>query len=216
VSSGDAEKGSRIIREKPVIVWASSDWGDFFSRFEQLEQCDQDGILDMFHPPFSAPSMMALERTAFGIAKSVSMETSKVLKLLAICNTNAHEHFGNRNQVYFETAATNGMRLGSGKSALFLYASKVAHSCNPNTSYSSKTDDGSLEYKVIQSIKAGDMVTFSYLDKIWETPTHVRRTQLINSKSFLSQCERCIGPDFCRPFRCQAKTCSRHHSGCIS
>jgi SET domain len=207
VVSTDAEKGSRIIREKPVIVWTADDWADFFSKFRRLEQCDQDDILDMFHPPFSTPPMMALEREAFAIARRISMEPSKVLKILAICNTNAHEYYGNRNQVYFEDLSANGRRTGSGKSALFLYASKVAHSCNPNTSYSSKTDDGYLEYKVIQPIKAGDMVTFSYLDKMWETPTHARRNQLLGTKSFLCQCERCSGPDFCRPLRCQMITC---------
>ncbi len=72
----------------------------------------------------------------------------------------------------------------SGQSALFLFASKLPHSCNPNSTHTSRTKDGKLEYKVTREIIEGQIVSFSYIHDLWETPTHLRRKKLQNEDHF--------------------------------
>ena len=60
-----------------------------------------------------------------------------------------------------------------------------------------------MEYKAVREIKKGDMICFPYIGDIWETPTHIRRKELEESKSFLCRCERCMQPDLLRLVKCQ-------------
>jgi hypothetical protein len=104
---------------------------------------------------------------------------------------NLHNHeFSHMDQVSEESAA------------LFLFGSKVEHSCCPNVAYSSKTSDGLMEYKVIHPIKAGENVSFSYILDVFTSPTHERRQKLLLQKDFVCMCDRCKGPDFSRVAQC--------------
>lgn len=107
----------------------------------------QQAILDMYHPPLSAPAIVGLKKAALALCLSgVGIDVALIHKLLAIVATNAHQYYGER-----VAAAGGDMRLyetvsisEAPNSALFVYGSKIAHSCQPNLSYTSKTEDGAL------------------------------------------------------------------------
>ena len=143
-----------------------------------------------------------LQLVNYGVLDNVEL----IHKLIAIVVTNGHQYYGRPDVAYAEFFGLPGQQ-GTDMNALFVYGSKVAHSCEPNTAYSSKTADGCLEYKLIRPLKEGDLVTFSYLDKLFATPTHIRRDKLLKSKSFICKCERCVGPDFCRFLNCPTTGC---------
>eukprot|EP00977_Amphora_coffeiformis_P012802 scaffold3234_cov166-Amphora_coffeaeformis.AAC.17 len=187
--------GEIISREAPVLVWNTGHWLQLEDKFRDLCIQDQTSILDMYYPPLE-------ETTGMNLSMTQLVGTTPLLrKLVAIANTNSHEYYGYHNIAYTETITPNATP-GSGKVAFFAYASKVAHSCRPNSSYSSKTADGMLEYKAIRSISAGEMITFSYIDQLLETPTFIRRKKLMESKAFRCMCERCTSMDFCHSFPC--------------
>lgn len=198
IAAQDFAVGDVILREDPVLVWTSGDWRQCMEQFRDLPHDDQLGILDMFHPPLDEDP--ANDGTMFGFP--AGMDAQKIRKLVAIANTNAHEYYGRAQVMYSEIVMPDGIDPRTDKAALFLYASKVAHSCRPNSSYSSKTADGRLEYKAIRSIGEGDMVTFSYLENLPQTPTFHRRQELMRTKSFLCKCERCMAPDCAHSFPC--------------
>lgn len=207
VATADVGVGCVLIQEAPLMVWASNDWFDFLNTFESLPKVSRQGVLDMFHPPLDSETIQGLEQLAVHLKSRSSLDVRTIHKLLAISNTNAHEYYGKVASEFHEIRGAGEIR--SGRSALFLYGSKVAHDCNPNTSYTSKTFDGKLEYKAIRPIAAGEMVTFSYLDKLFETPTHIRREKLLETKNFLCKCDRCLGPDYARQIRCPNSTCTK-------
>jgi hypothetical protein len=127
------------------------------------------------------------------------MDETLAMKLVSISMANYHAYFGHTDDRFSEIAGYN--QSHSEQCALYLYASKVSHSCRP--SYTSNTDDGKLEYKAIQEIAAGDMITFSYIADVWSTPTHLRRKKLQDERSFLCKCTRCVKPDWLRLIKCK-------------
>jgi hypothetical protein len=202
--------GAKLIREKPALVWSEHDWPEFLQKFQDSTPSRQRAVLDMFHPPLSSEAILPLRGQAQRLAARSSIgDVDLVHKLLAIVETNCHQYYGYADIAYAEVIGFQ-RPTGPTTSALFVYGSKVAHSCLPNTAYSSKTTDGCLEYMLIRPLKEGDSVTFSYLEKLFETPTHMRRAKLMASKSFLCKCERCIGPDFCRFLRCPLSGCGEY------
>lgn len=204
--TNSADVGSTLFRESPVLVWKTDNWVELLRSFQALSEDDRQCVLDMFHPPLDHPKMHVWLSHARSLSKFSSLDVGLIHKLLAISNTNAHSYVGTtEGNVYTESAYSGN----AAKAALFLYGSKVAHSCSPNTAYSSRTTDGKLEYKVIRPIQMGEMATFSYLEKLYQTPTHIRRAQLFQSKSFICKCNRCMSPDNARQIRCVNKGCSK-------
>jgi hypothetical protein len=195
------------------LVFEAGDNLDYLQNFAAADESIQNGILDMYHPPLSAPSVRSLATEARGLKKSgIFIDVEFIHKLLAIMATNAHEYFGtvssstDGNLTQYEQVGF-GKTNNTGKAALFIYGSKIPHSCSPNVSYSSKTVDGALEYKVIRPITPGEVVAFTYMDDLYQTPTFERREFLMRTKAFVCQCQRCIGQDYCRMAKCP--TCSR-------
>ena len=79
-----------------------------------------------------------------------------------IRDTNCHSYTGHE-VAYSEVVggAFSGVPEKSTKAALFDLGSKVAHSCCPNVSYTSKRRHGGLVYLAIRPIDADEMVTYS-------------------------------------------------------
>jgi SET domain len=102
----------------------------------------------------------------------------------------------------FSVKCTVSYQVSYHKSALFVFGSKIAHSCAPNVSDTSQTEDGALEYKVTRPIALGEEATFSYIGNLYQTPMYKRCEQLLNTKSFLCGCSRCSGPDYYRMVQC--------------
>ena len=205
-----------ILREKPLLTWKVGDMEDFLMLFQKAPQETQTILLDMYHPPLdadaaaSSPSLAKLKNMAIKLAESITttMDVDTIHKLLAICATNAHQY-------------CSGKTVRQEHSAIFSYASKMAHSCAPNLAYTSvRSDDndgddddnsyGALEYKVIRSIPCGSPATFSYIGggkALYQTPTYKRREKLLETKSFWCNCSRCSGPDYCRSIQCTTASC---------
>jgi len=214
VALRDFAVGDVILREAPVLVWESGNWEAFLKRVDQLAETLQNGILDMFHPPLESESCRPLESMALSLRSLSHYSVDKIIKLMAIANANAHEYYGQTSLEYQEFTSFMGGYQHSGSAALFLYASKVAHSCLPNASYSSKTPDGKMEYKCIRPIQRGEMIHFSYLDDIFETATKFRRAKLQTIRDFLCRCSRCELPDDIRRVHCP--NCTSGWAMCIS
>mgnify|MGYP005855143581 CR=1 FL=1 len=204
-----------IIREKPALVWQSENYSDYIRRYDAASPSTKEVILDMYHPPLSHPSSAKSNILGEYLCKSedISHPVDLVCKLLVIAFSNAHEYWGYSGTVTCDSLTAYEQigydkRITASRSALFAYGSKISHSCDPNVTYTSKTPDGALEYKVVRPINSGDPVTFSYLGDIYQTPTEKRRTELQQRYSFLCECCRCTAPDFSRTAKCPG--CQRY------
>lgn len=178
-----------ILRELPALVCKQHDYMDFMEQFLECPVELQVGILDMFYQPLDSTMGKAL------------IEPAKALFLLGVL-----EDFTVIHQL-LSILMTNGYQYQGAYTAIPLFATKFSHSCVPNIGYSSlASEDGALEYKLLRPIAEGDLVCFSYLSDLLETPTNERRQLLMETKSFWCSCERCNGPDYCRCMPCP--TCS--------
>lgn len=207
VATKSIKTGIRFIRERPVLVWKEDNWTEYLTKFKALPATEQSGVLDMYYFPLDAQQLQPLKYDVARSAGIVGVDKQLAIKLLSISMANSHEYFGSTDAVYEEVASFIRQNLRStGKRALFLYASKVSHSCHPNTTYTSKTDDGKMEYKSVREIKEGDMISFPYIGDLWETPTNLRRKALQESRSFFCKCKRCLRPDLLRFIKCKSCT----------
>ena len=196
IATKDVSVGTTIIRERPVLVYKHGAWLEMVSAFVNLDKESKNGVLDMYHPP----PKLSIMPEAYLVASQLSLDPTLVQKLILISKFNAHQYYDCGRELSNEVASLSPSSVK--KSALFLLSSKVAHSCNPNVTYSSRTSYGNLEYNVIRPINTGDMITFSYIIDLWETPTHIRRIRLFETKDFFCRCPRCMGPDFSRAISC--------------
>jgi hypothetical protein len=174
-----------VLREKPALICKANDYLDFMEQFLECPEESQVGILDMFYQPLSSPMGKSLMEPAQILYMLGALADVHVIhQLLSIYATNAHQYQDD-------------------KSAMPILGSKISHSCQPNLAYSSEYyDDGSISYHAIRPIQQGDILSFSYLSDLSETPTPERRQLLQSTKSFFCQCERCCGPDYCRVLKC--------------
>jgi len=202
VATREIDVGCKIIREKPVLVWQSDKWEEYLTKFTALSPAEQLGVLDMHCFPLGSQQLHQHKHEIFQCADNVGVNQSLALKLLSISLANGHDYYGRDDLVYEEVASFIPQSGRSNKCALFLYASKVSHSCHPNVTYTSKTKDGKMEYKAVRKIEPGDMICFPYTFNIWETPTHLRRKELQDARSFYCKCKRCMGPDLLRIIKC--------------
>lgn len=194
--------GSKVIRESPVLVWQKNNWIEFLDNYQVLPDPLKMGVLDMYYFPLGCDILKPLWSVVSRSAGVVGMNENLAMKLVSISMANSHEYYGSNDELYREVASFMPQH-GTEKCALFLYASKVSHSCYPNVTYTSKTNDGKMEYKAVREIKEGDMITFPYINNLWEDPTHLRRKKLQDSRSFLCKCSRCMGPDYLRLMKCK-------------
>jgi hypothetical protein len=189
---GQHEIGSSILIEKPAIICQQQDHMDFMEKFLDAPEEVQVGILDMFYQPLESPTGKSL------------VEPANILFLLGVL-----EDFLVIHQL-LSIWMTNGMQWQNDKSALTLFASKFSHSCNPNLGFSTRNDQ--IEFKLLRPIAKGELATFSYLTDVLETPSYERRQLLLDTKSFVCQCDRCMGPDYCRCMQCP--TCLEEQALC--
>eukprot|EP00928_Gymnodinium_smaydae_P081068 TRINITY_DN64642_c0_g1_i1.p1 TRINITY_DN64642_c0_g1~~TRINITY_DN64642_c0_g1_i1.p1 ORF type:complete len:472 (-),score=76.37 TRINITY_DN64642_c0_g1_i1:226-1641(-) len=109
----------------------------------------------------------------------------------------------------------NGMQWGRHHCALLNVASKVSHSCNPNSVFTVDAEDDNspalrLTARAVRDVEAGEQITFSYLDDMDDLlcPASIRRRRLQAHKYFVCQCARCAlsdkGGDRFRGFPCRA------------
>jgi len=214
--------GLKILRETPALV-VQNNYYDYVVQFASCDKSTQAAIFDMYHPPLDdelgkkklasaqklyqqiqamtkSKSAAVIGSTTGPAASLKNYNVEFLHKLLAIFACNAHEYTYRPNSDNDNQNDNNR----SATAALFIWGSKIAHSCHPNLAYTSKTHDGALEYQIIRTpIHCGDVLSFSYISKnLYKIPTYKRRYFLQNTKAFFCECERCIGPDYCRVVQC--------------
>ena len=187
-----------VLRELPALVCKPEDYLDFMEQFLDAPIELQVGILDMFYQPLDSDIGKSLVEPAKALFMVGVLEDLTVIhQLLSIYMTNGHVYRGTH-------------------TAIPLFGSKFAHSCVPNIGYSSlASEDGALEYKLLRPVKEGELVCFSYIADLLETPTPERRQLLQETKAFRCLCVRCTGPDYCRAMpcpHCLATVPCRYHS----
>jgi len=189
VATKDVVVGTKIIREKPVLVFETGDWEGMFSAFMALDSETKDAVLNMYHPSIISPSISLQGHL---IANGLSLDPMLVQKLLAIVKCNG-QCYDRSDQDY-----DRGFRI-----ALFLFGSKLVHSCNPNTVFTGVSSDGRMESMAVRPIQAGEVITFSFLGSSVITPTYIKQKELREMTGLLCSCPQCIGPDYTRAVHCK-------------
>jgi hypothetical protein len=131
------------------------------------------------------------------------------IKLVGVAITKACQYHGMHSLDYAEKFGIDDASCSSAKAALFVYGSKIAHSCLPNVSPNTKTEDGCIEYKVIRPLKKGDLVEFAYIGNIFVTPMpNHHKTLLWQSTSLFCQCACYLEPNHSRVIVCPRSKCT--------
>lgn len=187
-----------LLRERPALVCERGGYLEYVEGFLDADEEIQLGILDMFYQPLDGPMGRSVEGPAILLYQLGVLDDVTVLhQLLCIL-------------------VTNGCQYQETQAALAIFGSKFSHSCDPNAAYSSTASDGCLEYLLLKGdVRNGDEVTFSYLSDVLETETPERRRLLWQTKAFVCECPRCVGPDYTRCLPCPScrrpVPCRYHH-----
>jgi hypothetical protein len=198
-----------VLSEAPVLQWRESAQAGGASFLDAAAAAPADvaaALLEFARPALDDASPRVRQQAdaaqrwlaARGDAVPAGWTADTVHALLLVADTNTHSFAGEEAE---ESGDEHGPRF-----ALFALASKAAHSCAPNCTYSSRRDAtaGALSYVASRAVAAGEAVTFSYLAEEVATPRARRRAQLQQTKHFHCRCARCAGRDDCRGLRCGA------------
>lgn len=223
ISTKDYEIGYKVIKERPLVVYMNII--ELISKVNnELSSSDKELLYDMYHkdlihnlPKYDECKEFITEasldmndtnnRDLSLYLKKYSISIDDVYKLINISIFNAH-CFQGSHSVYTESSITDE---NINRTALFYLGSKVAHSCEPNCSYSSKVvdndnnDNDCLIYSAIKPIKRGDILSFSYIDQ--RLPTKMRRAVLLREKDFFCQCSKCSDYDYNSGCICHVNGC---------
>ena len=201
VATRDIDVGEVVLAEKPLLVWQSDGRGphdaiDFLDAYDAASEETRLAVADFYCPDLDGqmgqvPLYRELSRR---LAEATQLKLQHPLtardihRLLMIKVTNAHSYTGTAG-AYGEIVGGLGPHVKS--AALFEMGSKVSHACQPNTSYSSRHNNGMMTYTAIRPIRTGEMVTFSYIGDVLQTPTAARREDLRARYGFECQCKHC-------------------------
>lgn len=145
VANTSFELGEVVLCEAPLLTWLAGDWNAYIDALCEIDESSREHVEDMFHPPLDSPNYAVqelrgkAEELLAGSNRPAFCDLDFVHRALVIAKLNAHS---------FES----GSRL-----ALFKLGSKVAHSCAPNVSYSSKIVEGMLVFRAIRPISTGEV-----------------------------------------------------------
>lgn len=117
--------------------------------------------------------------------KNISNEIAKsdeefMRKVCQVFDTNA-----------FETVVSIEGERSISLRGLFPLGALQNHSCTPNTRHYF-TSQGVMVTRAAVAIKAGEELTMTYTDLLWDTS--LRRRYLLESKHFECNCKRCSDP----------------------
>jgi hypothetical protein len=213
--------GDTVLAEPPAIVISEENgyfglWDSFLEASEDIQQ----GILEMQHQelpqaqwatdPRQSMIGSELRRYRQSHPENDSRLSDRVARnLVSIVGMNAHAFSAQHTGSMIATPDS----MPAAQSALFVISSKIQHSCAPNVTFAT-TGAAVLEHVAESPIKEGDRLSSCYCDRVYEKPRQERREFLQTNKSFLCECQRCLGPDECVPLRCDhCKTGVLFHNG---
>ena len=206
-----------MLVEKPFIKF--TDNFDLLMRFALLSDEEKQLVLLMQHlsSPREARSQLSVDHLesideVLTLILSHLSKTSTPLstKLLAIPRVDLFRvlcvaAFNSHSFPSQQTPSVDNPDISvTTESAIFQLASRVTHSCSPNTVYSSRFSPGSLTYFAVRPLLPGEMVTFSYVGCL---PTAARRAELLRTKDFYCACDKCAGFDHFSGLRCPGRLC---------
>eukprot|EP00930_Biecheleria_cincta_P096432 TRINITY_DN88289_c0_g1_i1.p1 TRINITY_DN88289_c0_g1~~TRINITY_DN88289_c0_g1_i1.p1 ORF type:complete len:378 (-),score=69.66 TRINITY_DN88289_c0_g1_i1:95-1228(-) len=138
------------------------------SIYDKMLDCASEKFRNFMRSPEGKPAAQA--------------EVKKIAAVLAKWKSNAHTF----------TAGTGGAEPYS---ALYRFASKGNHSCDPNCCAEIDVDTGCMIFRAQKKIKAGDHLTASYMSEdsdFGNLPLALRRERLFAGRGFTCLCERCL------------------------
>ena len=154
VATRDIDVGEVVLAEKPLLVWQSdgrgpSDVIDFLHAYDAASEETRLAVADFYCPDLDGqmgqvPRYRELSRQlaeAAPLKLRHPLTARDIHRLLMIKVTNAHSYTGAAS-AYGEIVGGLGPHVKS--AALFEMGSKVSHACQPNTSYSSKHNNGMI------------------------------------------------------------------------
>lgn len=188
------EKGEVVLKELPLYHWDNTKVYDYVKRYFMASPEVQQKVMNMESHLGELTDHMELRWIANSISRDLKekdglmdAEADLVYHLLQIKRTNAHSYRSG-------AEATGG--------ALFELASLVNHSCKPNVAYS--TYDEHMRFIATEPIEMNEQIRATYLSDLLIKPRQIRQRKLFDTKDFVCRCERCLGVDDCRGFRCAA------------
>jgi len=85
---------------------------------------------------------------------------------------------------------TNANSFGTNVVGIFLKASLISHSCNPNCKW--EMDGPKLTITSLRDIKPHEEITVQYIPMVQSWHVAIRRTVILQRRGFLCHCERCV------------------------
>ena len=213
VATKDFIVGDLVLQENPLLRYScGTDWGGLLRAFIAASAEVKEVVLGMYHPSIMSSDAHVVEAlaTARTLVQKPAFDhltAETIARLILISNTNAHSYVGQNDVAYHEVMMRQGQSPDTTRlSALFDVASKAAHSCKPNVSYSSRHGPF-MRYVATTSILTGQQITFSYIDALYTSDRATRRSRLMAEKQFFCRCDRCSGVDDVRGVHCRVSGC---------
>lgn len=109
--------------------------------------------------------------------KEYNLDVDNLIDMCCIINTN----------IYGMEDGEQAVGIG-----MYVHLLLINHSCSPNTTFSVLPNSPKMYCRAMRDIKKGEEITLSYIDLY--QPRLNRQKELLETKHFFCQCERCSEP----------------------
>mmetsp|Transcript_3609 Transcript_3609/g.7980 ORF Transcript_3609/g.7980 Transcript_3609/m.7980 type:complete len:508 (+) Transcript_3609:85-1608(+) len=206
VAKQDFSAGAIVLAEAPAIVFEEKNsYIDLFIKYLDAPKQIQESILDLQHslPPPTPYEGFSLQYRDLQIEQEMTQLEHKEKHMLTMDIARKLVNISELNAFSYVPGGGSQVQVNGGdeKSALYVLASKVEHSCAPNVT-SDITQLGMVEYQAQIPLNEGERITYSYMSDIYRHPRSDRRGFLESNKNFTCHCKRCSWFDECNPFKC--------------
>ena len=193
VATRDIEEGEIFLKEAPLVVTevhSSQQKAEAALRaYCAADSSTQRATLEMFSP--------------MDLDTDMHRETAAQASVISTCSW-ARGYAVRELQQALLVFRLNAHSFGEGRSAIFATASKFAHACSSNSSYSGTVRPGLGCHVATRPIHEGEMVTTNYLGSLSVMGTRRRQALLQERKLFRCGCARCVAPDWGSRIPCPA------------
>eukprot|EP00834_Sanchytrium_tribonematis_P001613 NODE_41_length_34096_cov_2.002235.p9 type:complete len:396 gc:universal NODE_41_length_34096_cov_2.002235:30155-28968(-) len=197
----DLDVGECILFEAPYLGWELV--AEFSEKFSFLK----DSSLESFAGYFKSLNTTNIK---FMLQNFYTLKLSNYPKLFEVKLPEYIEiaehlselfHFSIEDMLELITIPLLNGHMLDNQFAIFNIGSKFSHDCDPNCAV--VQDGNGLKFVTCKSIKAGDVLSISYLpSEELIMPTLLRRYNLLLKKSFFCFCKKCCSLDITRCFKC--------------
>lgn len=186
VAMQDFLPGQVVVQEEPLLK-AKNDELSYLRSFCKAPVHVRDTVLSLFCPPLEDRGAHMIQPILKIARKAAKRQWAKGFSVRELQNA-------------LVIHALNAFSFQNSSTALFEIGSKLTHSCDANTAYSSSRVRGCGCHIAIKSIEKGELITAEYVDAA--QPTDMRREKLRSTKLFDCECDRCLQPDLTRAVPC--------------